>query len=183
MSGPNSAFTAVAYAHGEGIKQEYDPDGRIKLSEVNNLGNRIRQCGYEITPMQCRVLKNRRRELFEIINSCEDSYFPKGFCVNGRFNVIREDESELIDFACRNIPKETWEYYRHKMIYKVLRNFIFQPLILGDITDEKIREFFTPEEINFFLSIYSSPLNFLNNQYACESFRYFLSRLEGVLKL
>ncbi|GIW62277.1 MAG: hypothetical protein KatS3mg090_0103 [Patescibacteria group bacterium] len=183
MSGPNSAFTAVAYAHGKGIKQEYDPSGRIKLSEVNNLGNRIRQCGYKIAPMQCKVIKNRRRELFEIINNCKNSYFPEGFSTNGRFNVIREDESELLDFACSNIPKETWEYYRHKMIYKVLNNFIFQPLILGDITNEKIREFFTSEEINFFLSICSSPLNFLNNQNTGKFFKNFLSHLEETLEL
>lgn len=182
MSGPNSAFTATAYALGEGIKQEVASDGKPKLNEVNDLGNRIRQCGYKVVPMWCRVVKDRRRELFEIINSCEDSYFPRGFSSNGRFNVIRENETELLDFACSNVPKETWEDYRHKMIYKVLRNFLFQLLVSGQITGEQIREIFTLEEIDVFLSIYSSD-HFPNDQYTGGFFRDFLSRLEEVLQL
>ncbi len=184
MSGPNSAFTTTSYALGGGIKQELDSNGKPKLSEVNNLGNRIREYGYEIVPMRCRVIKNRRRELFEIINnSCKDSYFPTDFSTNGRFNVVREDEIQLLDFACSNVPKEMWEYYRHKMIYKVLKNFIFQPFALNQITDKKLREIFTSEEIAFFSSIYSSQIDLPNNYYTRKFFREFLSRLEGILKL
>lgn len=183
MSGPNSAFIATAYALGGGIKQEFDSDGKPKLREVNNLGNRIRKYGYKILPMGSRVIKDRRRELFEIINNCDDSYFPEGFSANGRFNVIRGNEVELLDFACRNVSKEIWEYYRYKMIYKVLRNFVFQPLASGEITEGQIQELFAAEEISIFLSIHSSSYNFPNNQDACKFFRNFLSHLEEVLQL
>ncbi len=183
MSGPNSAFTAVSYALGGGIKQEFSSDGKPKLSEVNNLGNRIRQCGYEIIPMWCQVVKNRRRELFEIINNCEDSYFPKSFSSSGRFNVIRENEVELLSFACNNVSKETWEYYRYKMIYKVLWNFVLQPFALGKKTEEQVREILTVKEIDTLLSSYSPLTNFPNNQYTHEFFRDLLSRLERVLQL
>lgn len=182
MSGPNSAFTATSYALGEGIKQELDFNGKPKLSETNNLGNRIKRYGYEIIPMRCRVIKDRWRELFEIINNCEDSYFPEGFSENGRFNTIRMDETWLLDLACRSVPKETWEYYRYKMIYKVLRNFIFRPLAMGKMEYKEIQEIFTPEEINSFLSPYSSPLDFSSNQYYdFEVFKDFLSRIEVML--
>lgn len=87
MSGPNSAFISLAYALVNGIKQEYDQDGKPRLSEVDNLGKRIKRIGYTIAPMGCRVVKNRRRELFELIHDGEDSYFPRGYSPNGRFNV------------------------------------------------------------------------------------------------
>lgn len=105
MSGPNSAFSALAYALGEGIKPEFENNRKPKLNEVNNLGNRVRLRGFTIAPMKCRVIKNRRRELFEIINNGKDSYFPEGFLPNGRFNVIRENETKLLKAACENVPK------------------------------------------------------------------------------
>ncbi len=180
MSGPNSAFTATSYALGGGIKHEIDSNGNPKLNETNNLGDRIRQCGYRLVPLGCRVIKNRRRELYEILTNCKDSYFPEGFSSSGRFNVIRKDELELLNVACRNVPKETWENYRHKMIYKVIINFIIRPLTLGEIKRSDTQEIFTPEEIQFFLSNHS----FLpNDQYLPKVIGNFLFRLETMLSL
>ncbi len=183
MSGPNSAFAATAYALGGGIRHEIDSNGRPKLSEVNNLGNEIKRYGYNIIPMRCRVIKIRRRELFDIVNNCDDSYFPNGFSPEGRFNVIREDEAELLDFACRNVSLKKWKHYRYKMIYKVLRNFVFQPLASGQAAEDKIREIFTAEEINFFLSASFSYFDFPNNRYADRILENLLLRLEEVLQL
>lgn len=178
MSGPNSAFTSVAYALGNGIKQEYDHQGKPKLSEVNNLGRRVRTFGYSINPMWCKVIKNRRRELFEILNNVENSYFPQGYSLDGRFSVIRENEMFFLDRACKTVPKRLWEIYRYKMVYKVIRNFIFQPLIAGEIKIDEIQRFFIPEEIEIFLT---DPLSLEKGGYTLDIFKNFLSRLESKL--
>jgi len=174
MSGPNSAFTAVAYAAGNGIQREYDSCGKPKLNEVNNLGRRIRSFGYNINPMNCRVIKNRRRELFEILNNIEDSYFPNQNSLNGRFNIIREDEVTLLNKACATVPKKSWEIYRYRMVYKVIRNFIFNTLAAGEIKAKNISRLFTPEEIKIFSK---DSLSFKNRQ-TINIFKKFLSRLE-----
>jgi len=178
MSGPNSAFTVVAYAVGGGIKQEYNSQGKLKLSEVNNLGERVRAFGYSINPMWCRVIKNRRRELFEILNGIENSYFPEGRSLNGRFSVIREDEMVLLDSACKTVPKELWKIYRYKMIHKVIKNFIFRPLMARKINMEEISYFFTPEEVRTFLD---DSLSFERGKHTIDIFKNFLSRLESKL--
>lgn len=174
MSGPNSAFSSLAYALGGGIRQEYDQDGRPWLSEVNNLGERIKKVGYAIAPMGCRVVKNRRRELLEIIHGGEDSYFPRDYSPSGRFNVVREDETELLDIACERVPKEIWLRYRYKMISKVIKNFIFKPLISGEITVGDTQGLFSPEEIKLFLNNSCFP-----QQDSSKIFERFLTRLES----
>lgn len=178
MSGPNSAFSPLAYALGNGIRQEYDEDGKTRLSEVNNLGNRIKRLGYTIAPMKCRVIKNRRRELFELINGGENSYFPRGYLPHERFNVIRGDETKLLDIACEQVPKEDWIKYRYNMISKVLKNFNFLPLASGKITIKHVQRLFSPEEIEFFLD--NSNFEQLERN-SFKMFEKFLSGLEGKL--
>jgi len=178
MSGPNSAFDSVAYALGDGIKQEYDSQGKPKLSEVNNLGRRVGTLGYSINPMWCRVIKNRRRELFEILNGVENSYFPQGYSFEGRFSVIRENEIALLDSTCEVVPKSSWETYRCKMVYKVIRNFLFQPLIAGETKTDEIQHLLTPEEIKFFLT---DPFSTEKDGYTLDILKNLLSRLESKL--
>lgn len=150
MSGPNSAFTSLAYASGDGIMQEYDLHGKPRLSEVDTLGKRIKKLGYTISPMGCRVVKNRRRELYELVTDDGDSYFPKNYSTKGRFNVIREDEMELLTIACETVSKNDWIRYRYKLIYKILKNFIFLPLISGTVTADDIQPLFSSDEIECF---------------------------------
>lgn len=179
MSGPNSAFSAIAYALGGGIKQEYDSWGKVKLNEVDNLGKRISSLNYIIAPMNCTVIKNRRRELFELLYNIENSYFLPCQFLKERFSVIRKDENYLLNLACKTVPPKKWEVYRYKMIYKVLRNFIFQPITLKEIKiNKEIKKLFTQEEIELFSSEFSF-LRLSNKKY--KIFKNFLPRLEKII--
>lgn len=128
MSGPNSVFEIEAYAAGGGIKQEYDEvTGLVNLSEVNALGKRIQAQGYLVMPLGIRVITSKRRQLREILSG-ESSYFPIGFLDKDRFNVIREDENELLQLALEGVNKNDWLKYREKMITVVLNNLISSSL-------------------------------------------------------
>ncbi len=152
MSGPNSVFSSTSYASGGGFLQEYDKNGKLQLGEVGRLGKRIRSVGYAVVPMRCRVIKNRRRELFEIINDGKNSYFPQKWLQNGRFNVIRTDETKLLDLAIERVHKKNWVKYRHRMLFTIINNFIAQPLVSGKITKEKIQKTLSPQDANILLN-------------------------------
>lgn len=136
MSGPNSAFEIEAYAAGGGMKQEYDKvTGSVKLNEANSLGKRIKQCGYPVIPMDVRVITSKRRQLREILDG-GNSYFPTGYLEKDRFNVVREDEYELLKFALERIDKDNWLKYRRKIITIVLNNLITSSIVAsGTIPD------------------------------------------------
>lgn len=133
MSGPNAAFEIEAYAAGGGMRQEYDErTGLVKLNEVNSLGKRIKQHGYPVIPMDVRVTTSKRRQLKEILEG-GDSYFPNGFSEKDRFNVVREDEQELLKLALENVEKNIWFKYRQKIITIVLNNLILSSLTSTDV--------------------------------------------------
>lgn len=156
MSGPNSAFEIEVYAAGGGVKQEYDETtGSVKLNEVNSLGKRIKQCGYPIIPMDVRVTTSERRQLREILDGGNSSYFPRGYSEKDRFNVVREDEHTLLKLALNSIDKYSWFKYRRKMVSIVLNNLIVSsPTIDENISNpsklhlqiNKLAEYFTRVE-------------------------------------
>lgn len=63
------------------------------------------------------------------------------------------------------------------MVYKVIMNFTFRPLKLGEIGIGKIRKLFTSEEINFFLS---NQYFETANKYFCETMKKFISLLYNI---
>lgn len=155
MSGPNAAFEIEAYAAAGGMRQEYDEGtGVVKLNEANSLGRRIKQSGYSVVPMGVRVTTSKRRQLKEILDG-SDSYFPNGFSEKDRFNVVREDECELLKLALEKADKNTWFKYRRKIITIVLNNLIlFSPTDIAipktsklNIQIDKLAAYFTKVEV------------------------------------
>lgn len=136
MSGPNAVFEIEAYAAGGGMRQEYDEGtGLVKLNEANSLGKRVKQYGYPVIPMDARVTTSKRRQLKEILEG-GDSYFPNGFSEKDRFNVVREDERELLKLALENVNKDNWLKYRQKIITIVLNNLILSSLATTDVSSD-----------------------------------------------
>lgn len=84
----------------------------------------------------------------------------------------------MLDIACEEVSKENWLKYRYKMILKVIKNFIFQPLTSGEITVRDVQRLFPPEEIEFFLNNSYFP-QFDQNSFRI--FERFLTRLESKL--
>lgn len=133
MSGSNSAFEIEAYASAEGIQQPFDyKNNRIGLKEVPQLGERIREAGYPILPMNTRVISNKRRQLLELTKN-ESMYFPSGYDNKSRFFSVREDENSLLKIALIDITKEKWIAYQKKALEVVFSNFIFKPLFINQI--------------------------------------------------
>ena len=64
------------------------------------------------------------------------------------------------------------------MVYKVIRNFLFQPLIAGETKTDEIQHLLTPEEIKFFLT---DPFSTEKDGYALDILKNLLSRLESKL--
>ena len=154
MSGPNAAFEIEAYAAGDGIRQEYDEGtGLVKLNEVNSLGKRIKQCVYPVIPMEVRVTTSKRRQLKEILEG-GDSYFPGGFLERDRFNVVREDERELLKSALESIDKNAWLKYRQKIITIVLNNFILSSFVKGEVNPRTAK---LNTQINKLISSFTTP--------------------------
>ncbi len=129
LSGPNSAFEIESYVLGGGIIQEYDEKGRLRLHEVNRLAERAVEKGVQVRGMNCRVISNKRRQLYELVNKV-DSYINLNEGIVDRFGTIRELEDDLLEVALDQLVWERWKEYRMKKIKMVLRN------ILGEVSEQ-----------------------------------------------